>query len=150
MSINILREEIINDPLGIGYTAMSDEAVLASLLIKNRSILVPLTGPPLIRVLATNGRLAKLKRASEQWADDTKDVVTSIAMVAMSMIEREGATLDAGNAADVALVNALVSANVLSAEDRTALVDGATQIVSRATELNISHVRLGDIQRIRS
>jgi hypothetical protein len=43
----------------------------------------------------------------------------------------------------------LVSANIISAADRTALVDKATENISRGTELGLGTVRVGYVQQAR-
>ena len=144
-----LRTELTTDPLALGYAGMSDTEILVSLYAETRSVLRALSHPELARVLAGGGRMAKLKRASEQWADDTKDAQTSIAIVALGFVSRSDSTLNPDNADDVVLINALVSTGILSAADRTAVVDAATHTVSRVVELGLGNVRLGDIQKAR-
>jgi len=145
-----LRAEIANDPLSRGYSGMTDLEVLESLLEENRSRLGVLEHGLLIRTLASGGRLAKIQRAASAWADDTKDTATSVAMVALGFFNQADSGLDPSQAADVALVNALVSTGTLSSDDRTALIDAATQTISRATELGLGHVRLGYVQKARA
>ena len=145
-----LRAEITNDPEGLGYAGKTDAEVLGLLLAENRPRLGPLEHGLLIRTLAGGGRLAKIQRAASAWADDTKDTTTSVAMVALGFFNQADSGLDPSQAADVALVNALVSTGTLSSDDRTALVDAATQTVSRATELGLGLVRLGYVQKARA
>ena len=148
--LQILSDEITNDPLTRGYAGMTDAEVLADLKRVYRTVIRPLSHPALTRALAQNGRLAKLKRAAEQWSDETKDLQTSIAMVASAFIHRDQSSLDPSNPSDVALVNALVQVGVLSAADKQALVDAATVQISRADELSIGGIRENDIRKVRS
>ncbi len=152
-----LRAEIIGDPLGRGYSGMDDvavltslKAVLTSLKAEYRSRLGVLPHGRLIRVLAQEGRLAKIQRAAEEWSDPAKDVASSAAMAAMGLVGRDSSSLDPSDQEDVDLINTLVSTGVLTTDDRQALIDAATQTISRETELSLGgRVRLGDIQRAR-
>ncbi len=78
----------------------------------------------------------------------------NVAYVADKLLGTDDGNLDPGNALHVGMVDVLVSASIISAADKTALVTKATDNVSRAEELEkefgASVVREGDVQIARA
>ena len=130
-----LRDELLNDPLGRGYTSMDEVGVIHSLIEVDRDVLIPIRSDDLLAWSAMSGRFMKIKRAME---DETKtDEIRSIAWAAMKMIERDGTDLDLNLSDRAAMLDTLVSAENLSESDINDLYSVATKTISRAQELNI-------------
>ena len=144
--ITILKTEIQNDPLAKGYSSMSDQEIVDSINLKNRSKFVEISSQELLAWSANNGRLAKIKNAINNGADD---VVKSLAEAAYLLITRDDTSLDLNLTDRVAMLDALVSYAVLTPDDKTSLQALATVSISRAEELDIGLVRAGDVLQAR-
>lgn len=144
--ITILKTEIQNDPLAKGYSSMSDQEIVDSINLKNRSKFVEISSQELLAWSANNGRLAKIKNAINNGADD---VVKSLAEAAYLLITRDDTSLDLNLTDRVAMLDALVSYAVLIPDDKTSLQALATVSISRAEELDIGLVRAGDVLQAR-
>lgn len=130
-----LRDELLNDPLGRGYASMDEVEVIHSLIEVDRDILSPIKSDNLLAWSAMGGRFMKIKRVAE---DETQsDEIRSIAWAAMKMIERDGTDLDLNLSDRAAMLDTLVSSEILSESDKDDLYDVATRTISRANELNI-------------
>lgn len=149
MNLSKLEMELSEDPEKIGYASMDDTAALSALNVQNISSLVPIEHSDLVHVFVAGGCLAKIKRAAENWADETGDSATSAAMAGLVGFSTPTSRLDPGNQDDRDLINALVTNDVLTLADKAALIDAATILISRADQLSLGKVRLGDIQRAR-
>ena len=146
MRIQTIKTELDTDPLGLAYSGMDDSAAAASLNEKTRSKLEPIGSAELLAWSANNARLQKIKTAAESGVDDT---IKSVAQAAHLMITRDGTTLDLNLADRVALLDALVSYSVLTADDKTSLESLATVAISRGEELGVGLVRVGDVIQAR-
>ena len=130
-----LRDELLNDPLGRGYTSMDEVGVIHSLIEVDRDVLIPIRSDDLLAWSAMSSRFMKIKRAME---DEAKpDEIRSIAWAAMKMIERDDTDLDLNLSDRAAMLDTLVSAEILSESDKNDLYSVATKTISRAQELNI-------------
>jgi len=146
MRIQAIKTELDTDPLGLAYSELDDTAVAVSLNEKTRSKLEPISSAELLAWSASNARLQKIKTAVESGADDT---IKSVAQAAYLMITRDDTTLDLNLADRVALLDALVSYSVLTAEDKTSLESLATVAISRGEEIGVGLVRAGDVIQAR-
>ena len=158
LSAERINREIKTDPLGVGYAGMTADQAQASLLTVNRTRNKPLDAIALNAWAAGGGRHAKIRRAA--FIDDTlSDEVASVAMSAYRMLERSESHIDVTDAASLAFLDALIAAGVLSAADKTALIDAGTETVSRASEIGciarqrqpdgsiVDNVRIGWLMR---
>jgi len=76
-------------------------------------------------------------------------LIKSVAQAAYLTITRDDTTLDLNLADRVALLDALVSYNVLTADDKASLESLATVAISRGEELGVGLVRAGDVIQAR-
>jgi len=146
-NIQTIKIELDGDPLTRGYAGMTDEEVSMDVNTVYRTRKEPISSAELLAWSASDARLQKIKNASESGADDT---IKSIALAAYLMITRGDTTLDLNLADRMALLNALVSYGVLTADDKTALESLAVVAISRGEELGIGSVRTGDVIQARS
>lgn len=145
-NIDTIKLEIDGDPLSLGYSGMSDSAVALSLNQEVRNKLQPIGSAELLAWSAGNARLQKIKTSAESGVDDT---IKSIAHAAYLMITRSDTMLDLNLADRVALLDALVSYDVLTVEDKTSLESLATVAISRGEELGVGFVRAGEVAQAR-
>ena len=146
MKIQTIKTELETDPLGLGYSGMDDSAAAVAFNEKTRSKLEPISSSELLAWSANNTRLQSIKSAAESGADDT---IKSVAQAAYLMITRDDTTLDLNLTDRVALLDALVSYNVLTADDKASLESLATVAISRGEELGVGLVRAGDVIQAR-
>jgi len=146
MRIQVIKTELDTDLLGLGYSGMDDSAAAVSLNEKTRSKLEPISSAELLAWSANGARLQSIKSAAESGADDT---IKSVAQAAYLTITRDDTTLDLNLADRVALLDALVSYNVLTADDKASLESLATVAISRGEELGVGLVRAGDVIQAR-
>jgi hypothetical protein len=147
MSLQILRNELLTDPIPLGYAGKTDQQCLDLLSAKTRSRLKPLTTTDLLRWSGAGQRYLALKNASNVTADSqTKNLAT----VFLVLIDSPGIPFDLNTSDFKNMIDALVTANVLTAADRTALNTMATEPINRFAELNIPEYQLGDVIRART
>ena len=145
-NIALLKSEIDSDPLGRGYSGMDDTAVAVDLNTAYRTKKEPISSAELLAWSASDARLQKIKNAAENGATDD---LKSLAQAAYLIVTRDGTTLDLNLADRLAMLDSLVAAGVLTADDRTSLDALATVSISRAEELAIGRVRAGDVIQAR-
>lgn len=128
--IQILRDEVLNDPLGIGYAGMADQQVADSLNVVNRSeqrTSVP--SEELISAIRLPDYTAVSTSAEREW-------------LLLLLTPQE---VDFGNS-DVRVA----LANIFGSTDTTAnLAALATKAVSRATELGLPTIKEGHVIHVR-
>jgi len=145
-NIALLKSEIDSDPLGRGYSGMDDTAVAVDLNTAYRTKKEPISSAELLAWSASDARLQNIKNAAENGATDD---LKSLAQAAYLIVTRDGTTLDLNLADRLAMLDSLVAASVLTADDRTSLDALATVSISRAEELAIGRVRAGDVIQAR-
>lgn len=146
MNLATLKSELEDDPQSLGYTG--DDVADAELLnTKSRAGYTPLGSRALLAWGAANGRLSKINDAANRVSpyDALPASARSVAMAADRMLSRSDTELDLSNAAHVALVDALVASQVLTAGDKTELLTMAATSISRADELGLGYVTPSNI-----
>lgn len=147
MNYTALAAELTDDTLARGYSAMTDAEAAADLNTVYRTRLRPLSMMELREWAGLNARGFKIYSAI---SDGTKtDQQRNVAYVADKLLGTDNGTLDPRNDLHVAMVDTLVSAGIISADDKAALVAKATDNISRANELGLGTIREGDIQVVR-
>ncbi len=108
----------------------------------NRTEVVSVSSADMLSWSGENNRYHRMRFASTNHANDT---VKTVASVAIAMMGRDNAELDLKLSDRNGMLNALVTAAVLDADDETSLRALATKPVSRAVELGLGLVRPGDV-----
>lgn len=148
MNRNALKAELTNDPLAIGYDAMSLQEAADSLNAETRTRPQPIASTEL---LAWSGEAGRLQRIENAGNDTSKsDELRSVAKAAYTMILRDNTVLDLSLPNRAAMLTALVDADVLTVTNQESLEALATVPISRATELGLGRVRTGDVDRVRN
>ncbi len=135
----MLKDELKNDPAGIGYAGMNDAECAVALNAQTVAIRLTVASETLARHLVESGVWPALENAKAS-GDDNAALVMAAATVP------QGIDLDAPKikVALDALEGAAISQAERSAID--ALADGTT---SRAAQIGVGHVTEGDVQRAR-
>lgn len=140
--LNLLKQEILDDPLSRGYDAMSDEATAMDLNSTYRTRMVALNTRQLLEWGASARRLKNISDGQGH-ADPN---VANLCMAATALIGREDASLDLRRSEHVGMIDFLVGTGVLVAGDKDALTEMATQEISRAAELGLRRVKTGHVE----
>jgi hypothetical protein len=147
MSFDKLSEELASDPLGRGYSSLTDSAIVDDLNSVYREKNVVITSAELLAWSASSGRLASLKAAISGGIDDN---AKSLAEAAYLMITRDETSLDLSLSDRVQMLDGLVAYGILTAGDKAELVAKSTEPCSRAEELGLGRVRTGTVSRARN
>ena len=144
MNWDVLRNEVLNDPLARGYATMTPQQVAASLNTKNRQV---------VRSTMANARTVMAKLGPDAGAavlDKLQAAASQSSSVkwAMSFVTSpEG--IDLGNPATRAQLDALAAAGVITQQEATSLKSIAEYTVSRAEELGLSEVLPWQVAHVR-
>lgn len=126
----VLRAELLNDPLGVGYEAMGHDEAADALNALTRTVHRRISVPALLRWAATTGVLKKLRTGAT--TGTTNEQAVSEAALSLISSNLEWLGLDAEIQALLAL---LVSSKILTQADVDALLARAAEVVSRCDEL---------------
>lgn len=146
--ISELVNEITNDPQGLGYKVSSvwkgNSTIFNIINTPYVNGYVPISPEDLLKWAAQSGRYIKLIDARDNTGNS--DSVRTICAMLVKIMDGGVGNFDLSISAFSSAIDALVTATVLSAADRTALQTASTQLVSRAYELwktsvSINHVR---------
>ena len=145
MRWDVLRDELVKDPLGRGYAAMSDEQGAASLNNPDRTVIeqTMVTAKDLMARMDPGAAATILQKLESAAA--TNAVVKWI----MSFITGGGEGIDLGHANTRAQIDALVAAGVLTATEGASLKALAQRTVSRAEELGLPEIKPWMVAHVR-
>jgi len=153
MSKAKLRTELLSDPLGVGYSGMSDQECANSLNAQTRSKTVAISSAELLAwsgAGATETIKSRYERIEDAAADHVSLAVKGACKAAIKLIERDSTMLDLSLADREAMVDALVAGSVLTADEKAELVALGTESISRAQELGIGKVLPGYVMKARA
>lgn len=145
-----LSDELANDPESLGYqqhiTEGNHQAVADILNLPRYSTVGAqvITSANLLVWAAQGGRLAALTTAIGN--DALPADVRGVAEAAKTTILRDGTQLDLSRTEIQGAIDALVSAGVFSATDKTSLETLSTRDISRAEQLGLGRVSHRDIR----
>jgi len=145
MRWDILRGEVLSDPLARGYASMTDEQVAASLNTKDRQVVQPtlVTAKELMARMDPSVAAGILQKLESEAANNP--VVKWI----MSFITGGGEGIDLGHVNTRAQIDALVAAGVLTATEGASLKALAERTVSRAEELGLPEIKPWMVAHVR-
>lgn len=141
--MNVLRTELAEDPLGLGYAphiANDNDQALADMLNEVRegvqvSRMIPLAD--IEEYLTTNMKFGALRRSTSEIAQDAVDYIRSPRFE----------NLDPANQTAWAMFDALIGLSLLTVADKTHIQDMGVRPGSRAEQLGLGHVAATDIAR---
>jgi hypothetical protein len=134
-NIDRLADEIANDPLGRGYSTMTDQEVADDLNTAYRTYIVEVSSRALLVWAGENGRLKKIDAARTD--SNAPSGIQNICEVAMRLIERDEAAYDPNDSQHADMVAALVNAGVIAQADADSLNALGERSRTRAEELNL-------------
>lgn len=145
MDYDKLKNELVNDPLGIGYSALTDADASVALNAKNR-VVVEETFVNAKTVMATLGATA-----GATFLDALASAAASNRAISWAMdFIKSDSGIDVGNTETRNMLDSLVAANVLNSADVATVKSLAEKTVSRGEELGLGLVKPGDVSYARS
>lgn len=141
-----LRAELADDPLGRGYSGMTDQEASDDLQTEYRSDLHPVPMAGIVRWCARHDALDKLDTAAASGVAALRSVARAAQVMIASPHIAEFKVHDAELAA---MFDALVSGGVFTAAERADLVSLGTTPTSRAAELGLGRVKPGYVGKAR-
>lgn len=124
---------------------MTAEEIVASLNSEDISTKKPVSSAELLAFVGGNQRLKKLK---DGIVGGPTDDIKNICDVAVKLIERDDTQFDFDKVDRVAMLDALVAVGIWSAQDKIDLENLATQTQSRASQIGVHKVQVGDVKFI--
>ena len=140
-----LKLELTENPMELGYVENND-VTLAVINNPIPSITKPRSIPraDLLKWAAKNGVLLALKNAS-----NTESPVQGVAFAALLMLQGSVDMFDMTDADNVAMVDALTAASVITIDQKASLLELATMPASRAEQIFGRLVTLVEIEQAR-
>lgn len=133
MDYAILKDEITNDPLSRGYSAMTDAEVAFDLNTQRRTRQRPTLDAAEIYEAITVSEFQALNDTVKAYVRDIYSLGTGIVITTNSKARQ-----------------VLLTAFDAGSESRAALVAAATESISRATELGLRRIKTGYVQKARA
>ena len=147
MNYSKLADELTNDPLGRGYSGMSDEEAANDLMSEYRTLYSPITMGNIIRWAARYDAIYSLETAVTSGDADKR----RLARAALAMIESPQVdTLDIGDVEISGMFDELVTLGVFTSAEQDDLVAFGTSTISRATEVGLGRVKPGYVGKARA
>lgn len=161
MNLQTLKDELATDPEAIGYAGMTDDQAATALNTANRSAFQPISGAALLRWAAGGAndaaspavaaRIVRIKLASELAAPFNSLSLTAQGYAAAAVAAIGAAVpLSYEDAAVRAMIAQLATAGVLSSSEADELAALGTQAISRAAELGLGTVRVGEVTQAKA
>lgn len=145
--MNVLKNEVINDPLDRGYSNMSNQQVANSLNAVDREIDVPAPIRSVVTYLMLVQKWINIKDAANNIAHPARGLCISFLDVSNNV---NFESLDFTDLQLVGMIDAMVAANVIDNSDKTNVLAMGKRRVSRAKEIGLNHhVKVGHIEGVR-
>lgn len=154
--IDILRDELINDPLNLGYTTLQDNEVAELLNVQNRQGYGVVPAPDVRRYVLLNGIFPKLQSVatnSKGTATEAQQgtAITILQVIAPNSFDEIRMNEPVIRAAVVGMLQVMVDAGAMTDQQRTAMIALGDRQVSRGEELGIgyiTHEMVGEARRV--
>ena len=151
-NIQVLRDELANDPLGIGYAGMEDSAVADAINTPTRPGKQVVPASEVRRYVLLNGLWPRIQSVASGSSNPVHQgtAITILQTLAPNSFD-EIRMNDPDIAAAVAgMLTTMVEAGAMTAENRDAMVAMGDTTVSRAAELGLSLVHHLDVAEARN
>lgn len=150
MNVAILHDELVSDPGRRGYAAMTDEAVAAALnareIVTYREVPLVAITRELIMMSDAAGRFVwdNVQAAAADRGHPASDLARRLCFLLQG-----GLPVNWGGVAAVELLGQSVAAGFFSAAQADILKDTGKVMISRAEELGLETVRVGQVMEAR-
>ncbi len=143
----MLKNEILNDPAGLGYSAMTDAQAATAISVVDRNINKRVPVELLLKYLGSIGKLGNFIEAKTDVNPTKRNPVLAI----FSLFENPHVT-DIDVAADPfgAGLDALVTESLITQVESDAITSMGKETVSRAQEIGAGKVYESTIRKVRN
>lgn len=151
-NVDILREEITNDPLGKGYEGMADSQVADSLNTPDRPGKKPVPATDVRLYVLLNGLFPAIQNlaANGQNPAQRGTAITILQTIAPNSFDTIRMNLPNVHAAVSQMLQTMVDAGVMTAQHRTDMLALGDATISRAQELGLPNVHHLDVAEARN
>lgn len=146
-TIDTLRLELAEDPEGMNYAALSDPEAADLINAQNRTVLGTVRASEVRRFVLLNGIWPRIAAAAQGHADPTVQgtAITILQTLAPNSFDEIRMADPQVFGAVTQMLGTLVSAGVMTADQRDAMVALGNIPISRASELGLPHIHHTDI-----
>ena len=146
-TIDTLRLELAGDPEGLNYAAMSDPEVADAINAPSRTVRGTVQASDVRRFVLLNGIWPRIAAAAQSHTDPTVQgtAITILQTLAPNSFDEIRMGDQQVFGAVTQMLGTLVSAGVMAADQRDAMISLGNVMISRATELGLPHVHHTDI-----
>jgi hypothetical protein len=151
-TVDILREEITNDPLSRGYEVLSDSEVADSLNTPDRPGKKPVPATDVRLYVLLNGLFPGIQNlaANGQNPSQKGTAITILQTIAPNSFDTIRMNLPNVNAAVGQMLQTMVDAGVMTPQNRTDMLSLGDTLISRAQELGLPTVHHLDVAEVRN
>lgn len=151
-NIDILRDEITTDPLGLGYQAMGDSEVADALNMLNRPGRKPVPATEVRLYVLLNGIFPGLQNLAATGTDPVQKgtAITILQTIAPNSFDTIRMNMPNVNSAVSQMLQTMVNAGVMTAQQRTDMLALGDTTISRAQELGLPVVHHLDVAEARN
>lgn len=150
-NVDILRDEITNDPLGRLYSAMADHEIADSLNHPDRPGRKPVPATDVRLYVLLHGIFPGIQNLAANGQDPTQrgTAITILQTIAPNSFDTIRMNLPNVHAAVSQMLQTMVDAGVMSAQHRTDMLALGEATISRAQELGLPPVHHLDVAEAR-
>ena len=150
-NVDILRDEITNDPLGRLYSAMADHEIADSLNYADRPGKKPVPATDVRLYILLNGLFPAIQNLAANGQDATQKgtAITILQTIAPNSFDTIRMNLPNVNVAVSQMLQTMVDAGVMTAQHRTDMLALGDATISRAQELGLPAVHHLDVAEAR-
>lgn len=139
-----LKDELLNDPLGIGYSKLDDVSCSTVLNKRNRNVINTITKSEFI-IWAAQGPMAVI----EDTALTIGHPLRASALALRAFIYGNSEVLDLSNGGIKTLLSGWIQAGLITQAEYIALKELATHKISRAEELGMGFIHASQVRDAR-
>ena len=150
-NVDILREEIMNDPLSKNYEAMADSEVADFINTADRPGKKPVPATDVRLYILLNGLFPGIQNLAANGQDPTQrgTAITILQTIAPNSFDTIRMNLPNVRGAVSQMLQTMVEAGVMTAQHRTDMLALGDTMISRAQELGLSTVHHLDVAEAR-
>lgn len=141
--VEILKQELTADPLGLGYAAMDDGQVFTALTGKTRPRKVSIAKRDIVRYMVLNDLWLPIKQAA------STDPNAAIALDALSIFDAFDMTDPQVEAKLNAILDGLVSSGLITSQHKADVLAMSDELISRAEEIGVPNPTFGEVAQAR-
>lgn len=151
-NIDILREEIMTDPLSKNYEAMADSEVADSLNMADRPGKKPVAATDVRLYILLNGLFPGIQNLAANGQDPTQrgTAITILQTIAPNSFDTIRMNLPNVHGAVSQMLQTMVDAGVMTMQHRTDMLALGDTLISRAQELGLPPVHHLDVAEARN